>query len=247
MSSIDSNNFFEPQLRQALFPLYKELMEAVEPFQDDPRGLCPFAVQWGPRFPKEERSGILFVGRATNGWVSFSNDPDVLFGDTDEAIFNLGDQMLWVHNLEGNRNGYNTRRSAFWRVIRGISSSFYPNPELSYVSWSNVTKVAPDGANPSDVLYYAQLEVCQRILAEEIRILSPRFVVFLTGYNWAIDFLRFLNGGNAPTHILKEPWGDYEACTFRIRETTCILSEHPMGKPEKAHIEAINKLIKASI
>lgn len=179
--------------------------------------------------------------------MSFSNDTEVLFGDTDEAIFNRKDQMLWVHNLDGNKNGYNTRRSAFWNVIRGVSSTYYPHPELSYVAWSNVTKVAPDGANPSDKLYNAQLDVCQRILAEEIRILSPRFVVFLTGHNWAIDFMRYLNGGDAPTRILKEPWGDYAARSYRIGETTLILSEHPMTKPEGVHIEAIRKIIDASL
>ncbi|MGN1211919.1 MAG: hypothetical protein ACI4TM_09560 [Candidatus Cryptobacteroides sp.] len=133
---MNTTDYFEPKLRRALFPLYKELMEAVEPFRDDPRGLCPFALQWGPRFPQEERTGILFVGRATNGWVSFSNDPEVLFGDTDETIFNRADQMLWVHNLDGNRNGYNTRSSAFWNVIRGVSSAYYPSPELSHTPFT---------------------------------------------------------------------------------------------------------------
>lgn len=239
-------DFFEPRLRAALKPLYSELMEAVRPFQNDERGLCPFALQWGKEFPKDEHEGILFVGRATNGWVSFSDDVDVLFGEDDEAIFNRKDQMMWVHNLSGSSHGYNTRRSAFWRVIRGVSSAYYPHPELAHVAWSNVTKVAPDGANPGNALYYAQLDACKRILAKEIEILSPRYVVFLTGHGWAIDFLKGLNGDSAPTRILKEPWDGFFARSFEIGGRTFILSEHPQGKPEESHIAAICTIIEAS-
>ena len=151
--------------------------------------------------------------------------------------------MIWVYNMDGNKNGYNTRKSAFWRVIRGLASLFYPSPELLHVAWSDVSKVAPDGANPSDKLYYAQLNACQRILSEEIRVLSPRFVIFLTGYNWAIDFLRFQNGGQDPVRHLKETWGRYAARSFDIDGVTYILSEHPMGKPEEDHIVALRKII----
>lgn len=59
----------------------------------------------------------MFVGRATNGWVTDCEDVDVLFGDTEDAIFNHHDEIKWVENLLGNTNGYNTRKSAFWHKV----------------------------------------------------------------------------------------------------------------------------------
>ena len=77
----------------------------------------------------------------------------------------------------------------------------------------------------------------------EISFLSPRAVVMLTGWNWAKDFLMAMNGEQEPEYIDQEAWGDYWVCAYRIGGRLIIVSEHPQGKPEAAHAEAIVNLI----
>lgn len=232
----------EQKLRTALYPLYSELIEDVAPYSEEYE-LVAFAAQWGEIFPNKENDGILFVGRATNGWTYLTPDVDVLFGETNEAIFNQPNQMQWVHDAAGNPNGYNSRKSAFWRVIRGVSRAFYPDPELSHVAWSNVSKIAPDGANPSDELYYSQLGACQKILKAEISALSPRFVVFLTGNAWCRDFLDYLIPPVEQKVIDVAPWSRYSARVYERKGVFYLVSEHPQRKKEASHIDALTKMI----
>lgn len=230
------------KLRETLMPLYKELINSVSGFNYYKAFFC---VQWGKNFPIQRNCGILFVGRATNGWVSCEEDIETLFGKSEYAIFNRNDQMQWVENLEGNTQGYNTRHSAFWRIIKNVSSHFYPTNWSSYVAWSDVCKVAPfDGGNPSDSLYKAQLEDCKKILDAEIKILSPKVVVFLTGQSWSKDFIRYLNKGQETHSVETKLWGEfYEAKVYKIGEVICIRTEHPQAKKESPNTKCLINLI----
>lgn len=99
-------------------------------------------MQWGKNFPNADNDGLMFVGRATNGWQDHDYKASSFFGNSFGQLFNLPDQMQWVEGAEGSSN-YNTKSSAFWRVIKAVSSHFYPSNWSSYVAWSDVCKVAP--------------------------------------------------------------------------------------------------------
>ena len=231
--------------KDELKPLYANLMNSIKDFEYSKASFC---LQWGKNFPSEEHCGIMFVGRATNGWISDSEDVDILFGNSEEAIFNRHDQMQWVENLWGNENGYNTNNSAFWRVIKAVASHFNPEPWYSHIAWSNVCKVAPwDGGNPNDTLYYAQLKDCKKIFETEIKLLSPKVVVMLTGESWSKDFLRYLNSEHETKSICKDSWDGYECKVYQINGTTFIRTEHPQGKKENIHIQCLINLIKKFI
>ena len=236
------NNLTE-YLKEALKPLYKELLNIVQPTDSD----SAFCVQWGKNYPAEKNEGILFIGKAVNGWNK-ANDIDTLFGDGNERTFNEADQMQWVEDLEGNQDGYNTRRSAFWRLIKNISQTLYPNNWSSHIAWSNLCKISPlEGGNPNDSLYYKQLASCQKILEKEIEILSPKYVVMLTS-GWEKDFLYFLNGNKTTKSVHKEIWGNgYETNVYRIKDTVFITSPHPQGKDGQAHMEAITLLLNKNL
>lgn len=235
------NAEFAKTLRRRLYPLYESLIQSVKGFSYSKAFFC---MQWGRNFPESEHAGILFVGRATNGWITDEEDIDVLFGNTADRIFNRDDQMQWVENSEGNNNGYNSRRSAFWRVIKRVSEYYYPEDWSSYIAWSKVCKVAPfNGGNPNNELYYAQLETCLKILEIEIEQLSPRIIVFLTGENWVQDFLSYLNHENYDQAIECKSWGEYKSTAYLIKNTIMICSEHPQGKNENLHSKAIIDII----
>ena len=152
------------ELKDSLLPLYDELLKGNS-FED----VCTFCLQWGENFPVDKKTGILFVGKAVNGWIHDETDINVLFGETSDRIFARSDQMEWVSRLEGDEK-YNTNKSAFWRVIKRVSQHYYPNEKwYSNVAWSNLCKIAPfKGGNPNDKLYYEQLKSCQKILSKEM-------------------------------------------------------------------------------
>lgn len=229
---------FEEKLKDALKPLYRKMFEE-NTFED----ICAFCVQWGKEFPMAENTGILFVGKAVNSWKTDETDVDILFGDSEESIFARKDQMKWVKDSEGSEE-YNTKKSAFWRVIKQVSLNYFPEEWYSKVAWSNLCKLAPfyKGGNPSNGLYYEQLDSCLNILQKEIEILSPQVVVMLTS-GWEKDFLLFLNGNNQPKSEQTIEWYGYETNLYNIKGVKYIVSQHPQGKGEDKHIEAIIKLI----
>lgn len=227
-------------LKSRLKPLYENLISKLN-FKS---GLYPFCIQWGSDFPKEKNTGILFVGKATNGWLKSSSDVDLLFGDSKDSIFARKDQMKWVSNLENNNDGYNTRKSAFWRIIKATTETLYPKKEwYSIIAWSNLYKISFEKGNPNEKLKLAQKEYCKKILEEEINILSPKYVVFLTS-GWDKVFLKHLNEGTDPIQENSILWNEkYYSKSYTINNVTYISTKHPQGKNEEKHVKVITELI----
>lgn len=233
----------------SLKPLYKELIAAVSDYSD--QILTPFCMQWGNQYQVEPNSGIMFYGRAVNGWVTNELDVEKFFDtNSKDCIFALYDQMQWVEDCaDGKEEYYNSNRSAFWRVIRRTASHFYPFDELQHICWSNVCKISPYRGNPNDPLFYAQLPVARRIMQRELEIFSPKHVVLLTGQGWAQDFLYFLNGNQHTKSIASYLWGydnQYHVKVYKIGNIFFYLSEHPQAKNEDTHVEALIKAISSN-
>lgn len=227
----------EIRLKSVLKPLYSSLLDGIK-FSN----ICAFCVQWGSDFSDEEKSGILFVGKAVNSWKNDETDIETLFGNSDYRIFAREDQMKWVHNQEVIVGSY-IKKSAFWRVIKRISQKYYPTDWYNNVAWSNLCKIAPFiGGNPSDSLYYYQLPLCQQILSKEIEILSPKVIVLFTS-GWEKDFLFYLNDNNEPQIEMTINWYGYETKLYFIKGNHYIVSPHPQGKAEDKHVEVIIELI----
>ena len=219
--------------------LYTTLIDNVADIKGEK---CAFFAQVGENYQKK----IMVIGRACNGYITSSLNIHTLFGTSEEAIVNRNDQMKWVADCAGNKDGYNTNKSAFWRVTKRIAQKFYPNDWYSYIAWSNVCKIAPwKGGNPNNALYYAQLESCKKIFEEEVRQLSPKFVIMFTGEDWAKDFLLYLNKGKELKSIKELDWDKYKCHVYDINGTFFILTEHPQGKKEKVHAESIINFIKS--
>ena len=191
---------------------------------DDVAGIkgekCAFFPQVGEDYQKE----IMVIGRACHGYITSSLNIHTLFGTSEEAIVNRKDQMKWVEDCAGNKDGYNTNKSAFWRVTKRIAQKFYPNDWYSYIAWSNV---------------------CKKIFEEEVRQLSPKFVIMFTGEDWAKDFLLYLNKSKELKSIKELDWDKYKCHVYDINGTFFILTEHPQGKKEKVHAESIINFIKS--
>ncbi|WP_437928805.1 hypothetical protein WMF37_05865 [Sorangium sp. So ce291] len=153
-----------------------------------------------------QRGDLMVIGRALNGGdvqfnISELRDALRLERLIDsayaEAAPDDGDPMGWVAGRWGSAKGYNTRRSQFWRVIRGVALEVVPgasdNDWHSTVVWTNLYKVSPGSTgNPPASLIRLQRNTCVDILADELEHWQPRRVLFLTGLAWAHPFLQHL-------------------------------------------------------
>lgn len=227
------------KLREKIFPIYKDLFE-----KNNFDNICTFAIQWGENFPSEKNKGLLFIGKAVNGWVTNDINVDNLFNQNNpERIFKRNDQMEWVNNLSGNTKGYNTRKSAFWRLIKKVSNVYFPEKWYSHIAWTNLYKIAPwDGGNPNSRMQNQQKEHSFELLKAEINILSPEYVIMLTS-GWEWSFVEMIKKEKEFRVIAEQKWRRYKTSLIEIDNVRYIISYHPQGKNELEHKNAIIKLI----
>ena len=226
-------------IKKDLHPLYRDML--VKNTTQKP---CIFCIQWGECYPDEKERGIIFVGKACNGWYDKSDDVDILFGDSENRIFALDDQMKWVKDREGGKaeNKYNTNKSAFWRVIKKVSQKYYPEDSwYSHVAWSNLYKLSKGEGNPTKKYMNEQYESCLEIYKKEIEIFSPKFVVMFTS-GWEDGFLKYLNEGKSCECIESINWG-HMTNLYKINGVYFIATQHPQGKIEDKHVDVITRLI----
>jgi hypothetical protein len=227
------------KLEKSLKPIYKELLSKIE----SEKKIYTFCAQWGKKFTDRNNDRILFVGKATNGWITESTDIEVLFGKDNKRIFDRDDQMQWVNNLKGDEK-YNTNNSAFWRIIiKTAEKTLDTKDVIPRIAWSNLYKVSYHKGNPDSKLKTQQKKYCKQILEKEIELFSPKFVVFLTS-SWEKVFLKHLNNGTDPIPIKTIKWSDkYYSKSYKIGNITYVTSQHPQGKNEEEHSKALTELM----
>lgn len=195
-------------------------------------------------------SELMVIGRAVNGWdvelnsLNSSNKSDLI----EEVTATLRDEN-WMGNLKwvtdrwaSNDGNYNTKRSAFWRLVNELAYDFSDdttnNLYFDSVVWSNLYKVVPNGGgNPSAKLRNIVFESCLNILREEIAYFKPKYIVFLTGYQkqwWAKPFLDSLQ----VTNVLQKPIGFVEFAGV-YNNITIVVGQHPQGKNGDVHLKNI--------
>ena len=226
------------KIKNKLKPLYKDLLESVSDVDYD---LYPFFMQWGESFDTTGKRGILFVGKATNGWVTADRNLDALFDENNEnRIFNRDDQIEWVENLSGENEVYNTNKSAFWRVVKEFSIQFFKsNKWYENIAWTNLYKISPEEGNPGGSLKRKQLPICNEILKKEIEILNPRSVIFLTS-GWEEEFLNTVIGNASKTKEIE--WDGHKTKSIIKDNRNYIISPHPQGKNEDLHVKVLLEL-----
>lgn len=222
---------------------YKSLLEQCHASRDRYREVDLIVSSIG--VGKQYSNKLFVVGRASNGGKDgFSKNepqdyPDILAGLAPE----IGKSNLdWVAQRWGAKEGYNTNKSAFWRVARNLAEHMARGSDdcIDYICCSNLYKVAPDGGNPSGRLMGIQYPQCVDILRLEIELTTPENIIFLTGHGWAKSFLESLgvyNQLNSPDYNFVE----FASYTKGIKY---VVGQHPQGKPEEPHCEEIIQAFK---
>lgn len=190
---------------------------------------------------------LMVVGRAVNGWdtsieASELSSPEKVreyIAEVWASVSSPTSDMSWVTDRWGKGDGgYNTRRSAFWRVIRScvkelsiadVESDSWPQ----HLTWSNLYKISPSSGNPGARLRRVQEKSCVVLLQAEIAHFKPKRLLFLTG-GWEDPFLS--------TSCVTR---DATAGTFKHSDgflTRYVVAPHPMGKKESPIVENVVSL-----
>ena len=236
--------------------LYKELITHIKANRDkfSESELCVFTPAKG----KEYDGKFLFIGRSVNGWLeeySIKKDNDADYDKVIEVINEVCkkynnenvNNLAWVEEHWSGRKKYNTKKSAFWRLIIKILNHYYQK-DISAVhkaSWNNLYKISPSkGGNPSSPLKNLQLDLCRSILNLEIEEFNPRYVIFLTGMErWVQPFLNMEEFINLTDEFIGAQTDKIKFIKFigvnKNSEKIYIVSQHPQRKPEDPHLKEI--------
>lgn len=185
---------------------------------------------------------LMVVGRAVNDWKNYLHKHDsrskrMILNGVKDCL--KTDGLEWVEDSWGaSGDDYNTKKSAFWRVVKGLAVQFADVEEgaIYNIVWSNLYKVAKSGGgNPSEALKSVQFEHCLNLLKFELELFKPKYVVFLTDYyGWAEPFVKGLG-------VKKMKRSDKGFIRFTGTYNGCniVVALHPQGKPEEEHMQEI--------
>jgi hypothetical protein len=228
---------FVQKLEKELKPVFTDMYSNIEDI-DNYWLFCP---TWGKYYPSKENTGILFYGRATNGWKDYSDycgDADKVF----DFLFNRSDQVDWMLSYTG---------KPFVRLIKGITENFYPDEWNEHIAWSNVCKV--EYGTPTDDLWDSQYSYITRMMEIEIDNLSPEVIVFVTGMTagarwdeplFEIDKFKGLQLSESIEWGTDSRTGKpLTSKAGKISNTTIIITDRPEFRPIAPHVEAIIDLI----
>lgn len=227
--------------------IYEDLLNNLEKskYKNRLQSLCCFSAQKGKLY----NNNLMIVGRAVNGWGNDFRLNDIHTCAIVKKLFSNASvqkcPLEWVESSWGSTQDYNTKKSAFWRVIKSLSQKINKlgsdDRWVSKLVWSNLYKIAPSaGGNPSDSLCDYQFDSCNELLKAEIEEYKPKCIVFFTGENWFNGFLAE-NISLMPKSDSK--WVDASG-TLSLNgfRTKIIIAKHPQGKPEE---EMFNDIIDA--
>jgi hypothetical protein len=168
-----------PQLNQQLQEVYQTYLDATYS-QKWPEGVsAPLLINVFDAYERMERK-ILFVGQETHSWGRMSDHPSVQSLQTKYAAFDLGKSADY---FDGKPNRY--LRSPFWNFSRAFFCNLnQKNPDVTKKTngflWTNISKFDSNTTTPT-VDLQQQNTAGFELLKQEIAIVQPDVVVFLTG------------------------------------------------------------------
>lgn len=202
----------------------EKLRQSKQYLDSDINDLRMFDTQVGQDYPKEKRKGLLFYGRATNGW-SF-------YGDEHEPI-----NVILTKN----------RKRPFFKLLYWVGWTYYDENYCNTIAWSNIYKIAPDGGNPSEFLCAAQEGYAKTIIKREIEILSPGVIVLVTGNTVGKKWSKpFFDAFPNLQEIDKRIWSGAEdniTTLYSDGNLNVILTNRPEFRPIGAQCDSITTLI----
>lgn len=137
---------------------------------------------------------VMIFGQETNGWSGIFN-PDAPAAEEVSRI----QQDIYDDFYNEEALHY---RSAFWngfRLFTRMLNAAYPNKNIKY-AWNNIIKIGKDHAKNRPPQYIYDVEMsCFNVVQDEIDILKPQILIFLTGPNYDKNIIdKFPNARMSP-------------------------------------------------
>ena len=213
--------------------------------------LCFSATEWGGDFA-ETHNRIMFLGKANNGASVYDElNVEKLF-KKGSSVFSVEDGMHWIDRQWDTPNeygGWRPGKSQFFRVMRSVAEAFYEHDEwYRHIAYGNFCKCnVNNNTSPDWRVYGGRTELLTRLLETDLKYLNPKFIVCFTGSgdvgakHETLWFSKmFLDNLKQPARLVKTiPWSQYQLLVYESGTRYFLVTEHPMGKSERSHVEAI--------
>ena len=177
----------------------------------------------------KEEIDFLIYGQATNGWKPVFNVNHLTDRLLTESIeySNTTDQgefypLDWVNQKWSE---YKLYTSFFWNVTYKLINLYNGKHKdgidwRTHLIWSNLMKISPaEGGNPLGQEWTCQFEGAKKLFTREIEEIRPKFLIILTNWDWACDFLK----ENSECDIHKENQGEFIQANGMYKESTQII------------------------
>ena len=137
---------------------------------------------------------IMFVGKETNHWLTKVNDKNkkgvnYLLNYYDEAF-----EHLFRRYEKAFENNENSHKSAFFSQYMNIRDQLM-NAEFGSIVWNNIYKLSYDqnkGFSKSAKNHPDIPELSKKIFLEELNILQPDILIFVTGASYDTEIKNYL-------------------------------------------------------
>lgn len=142
----------------------------------------PLLMQTFPDYDQVKYK-VLYVGKETYGWLGTMNEQENL---------NVNYITESYKEFEFGKE-YHGRNSPFWRFIRACHTKLNGENYPSGYLWTNFSKCDSNKTTPTEELQVAN-HIGFDLLIDEINIIKPDAVIFLTGWDYEKQFQRVFQG-----------------------------------------------------
>lgn len=212
---------------------------------------------------------FLVYGQAVNGWgSSFAGDEPITqekvyksMSFSNEMPHGIADCPLeWVNvmwsnesyrKIAGNKvleelyaDNYRANSSFFWNVVYKSINQYFNHPSDSgdwakKMVWSNLYKISPDKANPSDAQQLAQMPISAMMVKKELEEIQPKFCLVLTGESWWKPFGNYIGSKVTAKFAPNDELISHE----KFGTTDIIVTRRPRTGDSGKYAKSINEIL----
>jgi hypothetical protein len=202
-----------------------------------------------PSCGSKDKKDILFMiyGQAANGWTPTFQVNNLRNGLLKEAIeySNTTDKgencpLDWINKRWSSlKLGRKFFFNVMYKLVNRYNDSGIDDENwCKNVVWSNLMKISPAaGGNPYGAEWTCQFEGAKKLFTKEIEEIKPKFVIILTNWDWAEDFLK----NNTGFMVDEKTQGEFIQAIGKYRNVTqIIVTKRPrVGNNEQCVVEII--------
>ncbi len=189
---------------------------------------------------------VMFIGRALNNWTNNFPVPmpdtnlntllQQIKGNVGEKgkVYSEREQLRWVDDRNHEHEHYNSKLSQFWQTIREVMWKRGAKEKEWWhgIVWSNFLKLSHPEGNPSAGMVNVIGRPSMELLLAEIKEFKPRYIVCLSGMDYAANLLARCEVSRRVADIENTRYIEYSGLVTLAGEQNIglLIVPHPQGK-----------------